>query len=177
MILVTEPTPIGEHLDPMAMRKAMGVFATGVVVITTASSGSLYGMTANSLTSVSLTPPLLLVCFQGASKTAVALQDRGAFVVNFLSERQQRVSRLFAQSKEDPFQSIAPEYVDGDLPVVPNSLGWTMCELDSMVTAGDHLVVFGRVVAAFHREGVPLVFYRGAYHKMSPDGVDAGWFW
>ncbi|WP_310963935.1 flavin reductase family protein [Nocardioides terrisoli] len=177
MAEVTEDEATAGHLDPRAMRNAMGVFATGVVVITTSSEGVPYGMTANSLTSVSLNPPLLLACFRADSKTSVALQERGAFVVNFLSERQQHISRIFAQSKEDPFAHFAAEQVDGDLPVVPNSLGWTMCEFDSAVTAGDHLVVFGRVVAAFHREGVPLVFYRGAYHKMSPDGVEAGWFW
>ncbi|WP_033288874.1 flavin reductase family protein [Amycolatopsis jejuensis] len=166
-----------ESVAPVAMRKAMGVFATGVVVITTAHDGQRFGMTANSLTSVSLDPPLLLACFQTNSATAAAIEARGAFVVNFLSERQQAVSRLFAQSKTDPWDGLAPEYVDGDLPVVPKSLCWTRCDLHSSTVAGDHTVLFGRVVDAVHREGIPLVFYRGAYHKMSPDGVDAGWFW
>ena len=83
-------------VDPMAMRQTMGRFATGVAVITTEDASGPHGMTVNSLTSVSLDPPLLLVCFNHGARTAEAAVSSGKFVVNILSRRQQAIALRFA---------------------------------------------------------------------------------
>jgi flavin reductase (DIM6/NTAB) family NADH-FMN oxidoreductase RutF len=154
-----------EMLDPTTYRKAIGGFATGVSVITTEVDGTRHGMTANSLTSVSLDPLLLLVCFDRDSRTADAVLQRGAFLVNLLSEEQQELSDRFARAGDDHFAGLALESGYEGLPALPGGLGWLACELEDVHSGGDHIIAVARVVAAEAREGEPLLFFRGRYGR------------
>src|SRR4051812_41020282 len=92
--------------DPMTMRRTMGRFATGVAVITTEHRAVPHGMTVNSLASVSLDPPLLLVCFSHGTRSAEAVGAAGRFVVNILSARQQSIAERFAERGADHFAGL-----------------------------------------------------------------------
>lgn len=164
-------------VEPLVMRRTMGGFATGVAVVTTQCDAVPHGMTVNSLTSVSLDPPLLLVCLTIGSRTAHAVQRRGAFVVNFLSERQEDLATRFARPGGDHFVGIALERTDLGLPALPRTLGRVECDVDAMHPAGDHIVVIGRVRSCAYRDGSPLVFYRGRYHRLLDTGHQARWYW
>lgn len=152
-------------LDPTTYRRAIGGFATGVSVITTEVDGVRHGMTANSLTSVSLDPLLLLVCFDRYSRTADAVLRRGAFLVNLLSEEQQELSDRFARAGDDHFAGLQLEPGYEGLPALPGGLGWLACEVEDVHSGGDHIIAVARVVAAEAREGEPLLFFRGRYGR------------
>ena len=162
----------------LELRDVMGRFATGVAVVTTKVGGKVHGMTVNSLTSVSLDPPLLLVCLHRDSRTAAAVTERGAFVVNLLSRRQEAISDRFARTGTDHFEGLDVELID-DLPVIGKGLGHLVCEVDTTLPGGDHVIVVGRVVRCVPREDAPLVFYRGRYHDATAPGREAeiDWYW
>lgn len=160
------------------LRETMGGFATGVAIITTQLGDEPHGMTVNSLTSVSLDPPLLLVCFTEDSRTATAVRERGWFVVNILSKRQEGLSNRFARPGEDHFEGGEYELNELDLPVIPRTLGHLVCEVDGTYPGGDHVIVIGRVAHCEPSEGSPLVFYRGRYHGLTGRGREAQlWYW
>jgi flavin reductase (DIM6/NTAB) family NADH-FMN oxidoreductase RutF len=164
-------------VDAMLLRKTIGGFATGVAIVTTESDGEDHGMTVNSLTSLSLDPPLLLVCLTNGSRTSAAIQHRGAFVVNLLSERQKALSNRFARLGEDHFADLAMERTDSGLPLLPKGVGRLECQVEQVMPGGDHTIVIGHVVACEPRDGEPLVFYRGRYHRIEGDGHAAPWIW
>ncbi|TCP40766.1 flavin reductase (DIM6/NTAB) family NADH-FMN oxidoreductase RutF [Tamaricihabitans halophyticus] len=164
-------------VDSTTMRQTMGRFATGVAVITTESDGIPHGMTLNSLTSVSLDPPLLLVCFNHGARSAAAVSASGRFVVNLLSQRQQPIAMRFAQRGEDHFSGLGLEYGDHSVPVVPNALAHLDCALGQTVEAGDHTVFFGKVTDVCTRDGEPLGFYQGRFSDVTPHGAEPEhWF-
>jgi flavin reductase (DIM6/NTAB) family NADH-FMN oxidoreductase RutF len=167
-------------MDPREFRTAIGAFATGVAVVTTEADGELHGMTINSLTSVSLQPTLLLVCLTRPSRTATAVDARGAFVVNLLGANQGHVSNIFARRAEDHFADRSLYTVGDDgMPRIVGAMAHLTCEVEQQHDAGDHSIVVGRVIAG---EGVardPLIFYRGAYDTLSGSAQQAelGWYW
>lgn len=161
---------------PAELRKAMSRFATGVAVITARDDGGPQGMTVNSLTSVSLDPPLLLVCLDPGTRTAGALLGAGRFAVNVLGARQQGVSGIFARRGEDHFAGVElPAHASG-VPLIPNALAHAVCTVDRAVQAGDHVVVFGLVTDLAFRDGAPLVFFGGGYGDFADRGEPAE-FW
>ncbi|MEW2386448.1 flavin reductase family protein [Micromonospora sp. NPDC047707] len=158
------------------MRRAMGRFATGVAVITTRMGGVPHGMTVNSLTSVSLDPPLLLVCFNRGARTAECVQASGRFAVNILGARQEQVSNTFARRGENHFDGLdLPSHPTG-VPLIPGALAHAVCRVDKVVNGGDHIVVFGLVEDVHEREGAPLLFYGGRYGDLTDRGQTAD-FW
>jgi flavin reductase (DIM6/NTAB) family NADH-FMN oxidoreductase RutF len=161
----------------MAMRQTMGRFATGVAVITTEHDGVPHGMTVNSLTSVSLEPPLLLICCNHGARSAEAVQAAGRFVVNVLSARQQGIALRFAQRGEDHFAGLGLEYYGHRVPVVPHALAHLECEVDRVFEAGDHTVVLGAVTRVCSRDGEPLGFYGGRFADVQQHGAEPEhWF-
>ena len=164
-------------VDPMAMRQTMGRLATGVAVITTEQDGRPHGMTVNSLTSVSLDPPLLLVCFNHGARTAEAAVASGRFVVNILSKRQHAIALRFAARGEDHFAGLDLEYAGHRVPVVPGALAHLDCEVERVVEAGDHAIVFGAVLGASTRDGEPLGFFGGRFSDVQQHGHEPEhWF-
>jgi flavin reductase (DIM6/NTAB) family NADH-FMN oxidoreductase RutF len=169
--------PDGASVDPVVLRRTMGRFATGVAVITTSLRGEPHGMTVNSLTSVSLEPPLLLVCLTEGTRTAEAVRESGRFAVNILGARQESVSNTFARGGADHF---APLRAQADLSepslLLPGALAHAVCRVQRTVPAGDHLVVFGLVEQAGYRDGAPLLFFGGSYGDFQDRGHSAD-FW
>src|SRR3954464_6451547 len=94
-------------IDDARFRQAMGHFASGVTVVTTASAGELYGMTVSSFASLSLNPPLVLICIDKSVPSQAMIRDAGCFVVNILEERQEHLSRRFATTATDKFKGVA----------------------------------------------------------------------
>lgn len=154
--------------DARTLRDAMGCFATGVTIITAhAADGRPIGLTANSFTSVSLDPPLLLVCIANNAGSAETLRSIDAFAVNVLQIGQQPVSNLFAGKSEDRFAGTRWEIGEYGAPILPSSLGIFECKRDSLHEAGDHFILVGRVEkASFEPRRDPLLYFRGKYRRL-----------
>jgi 3,4-dihydroxy-2-butanone 4-phosphate synthase len=152
------------------MRDVMGHFATGVSVVTARdTSGSPRGATANAISSVSLEPPLLLVCLSDRSGTLAAIRADGRFAVNVLAAEQRHHSDRFARNG-DLSRVHEVEFEDHPLglPVLPGALATIACEVEAIHPAGDHEIVVGRARHLEHREpgAEPLLFYRGSYSQL-----------
>ncbi len=162
-------------IDPIALRRAFGTFVTGVTVITTRDAdGTPRGMTANSFTSVSLDPPLLLVCIGKSASSYQAFADAGCFAVNILHEGQVDVSATFASKSQDKFQSLTHDQIHTGAPVLTDSLTWFDCTTFNTVDAGDHAVLIGQVRAFGTSPSAPLGFCRGRYASVK-DPLPTGW--
>lgn len=163
-------------LDPMLLRQTMGRFATGVAVVTTSVDGDEHGMTVNSLTSVSLDPPMLLVCFNKGARTEQSIEAADHFAVNILGARQEEVSNRFARRGEDHFGGLDLPTHESRMPLIPGSLAQIVCRVDRVVEAGDHVVVLGLIEDVTQREGAPLLFFGGTYGDFVDRGHTAD-FW
>ena len=154
--------------DARTLRDAMGCFATGVTIITAhAADGKPVGLTANSFTSVSLDPPLLLVCIANTAGSADVLRAADSFAVNVLQIGQQPVSNLFAGKGEDRFAGTRWEVGEYGAPVLPSSLGVFECKRHALHEAGDHFLLVGQVEkASFEPRRDPLLYFRGKYRRL-----------
>jgi flavin reductase (DIM6/NTAB) family NADH-FMN oxidoreductase RutF/pimeloyl-ACP methyl ester carboxylesterase len=154
--------------DARTLRDAMGCFATGVTIVTAhAAEGKPIGLTANSFTSVSLDPPLLLVCIANNAGSAEALRVAETFAVNVLQIGQQPVSNLFAGKGEDRFAGTRWEVGEYGAPILPSSLGIFECRRHALHEAGDHFLLVGQVEkASFEPRRDPLLYFRGKYRRL-----------
>lgn len=161
-------------VDPAAYRAAIGRFATGVCVVTTDGPEGPAGLTTNAVTSVSLDPLLLLVCFDASSRTLPAVSAAGRFAINVLRSDQGELARTFASKRvhREKFESVTHRIAHG-VPVLDDALAWAACTLRELVPAGDHVIGIGEVegVAESAAGGEPLVFYAGAYRSLSSDAT------
>lgn len=161
---MTEAQP----LDRRALRDAFGTFMTGVTVVTTKdAAGKPLGFTANSFSSVSLDPPLLLVSIARSSANYAAFAAAGGFAVNILSEGQKDVSNTFARPVEDRFGSVYWRWGPAGSPLISGVSAWFDCSLHSCVEAGDHAILIGRVEAFEAATAPGLGYYRGSYFTPS----------
>lgn len=154
--------------DARTLRDAMGCFATGVTVVTAMSnSGEPVGLTANSFTSVSLDPALLLVCIANNSGSLKILREVDHFAVNVLHIGQQPVSNTFARPGDDRFAAIAWQRGQNDSPLLSGALANFECAKHEMVDAGDHVILIGRVERAkYEPRRDPLLYYGGKYRRL-----------
>jgi flavin reductase (DIM6/NTAB) family NADH-FMN oxidoreductase RutF len=154
--------------DARTLRDAMGCFATGVTIITAhTADGKPIGLTANSFTSVSLDPPLLLVCIANNAGSAETLRSAEHFAVNVLQIGQQPVSNLFAGKSEDRFAGTRWEVGEYGAPILPSSLGIFECKRHTLHEAGDHFLLVGQVEkASFEPRRDPLLYFRGKYRRL-----------
>jgi flavin reductase (DIM6/NTAB) family NADH-FMN oxidoreductase RutF/pimeloyl-ACP methyl ester carboxylesterase len=154
--------------DARTLRDAMGCFATGVTIITAhGADGKPIGLTANSFTSVSLDPPLLLVCIANNAGSAETLRAAESFAVNVLQIGQQPVSNLFAGKGEDRFAGTRWEVGEYGAPILPSSLGIFECKRHALHEAGDHFLLVGQVEkASFEPRRDPLLYFRGKYRRL-----------
>jgi flavin reductase (DIM6/NTAB) family NADH-FMN oxidoreductase RutF len=152
-------------------RDALGAFATGVTVITTQGPEHVHGMTANAFSSVSLDPPLVLVCVIHPSAGSEAIQQNGVFAVNVLGAEQEPLSRYFA-SKDRPrgpeaFDEVPHRKRATGSPILEGVAAHLDCRLVAAHTAGDHIVFIGEALAIEVDSDVsPLVFHRGRYRLL-----------
>ena len=143
-------------------RDAIATFPPGAAAVPASGPA---GLTTNAVTSLSLDPVLLLVCFDNASRTLPAVRASGRFGVNVLRSDQEELARVFASKRvpDEKFAAATHELVDG-VPVLEGVLAWFVCELRELVPGGDHTIGIGEVTALdFDAEGDPLVFVRGRY--------------
>ena len=166
----TVESPSFPTVPARELRAAMGRFATGVTVVTSIDeAGAPVGTTANSVTSVSLDPPLVLVCFARDSLTLAAVRAHDAFAVNVLAEHHGHLSAAFARrGTSDAWDGIFHVAGPTASPRLEEALACIDCSVERLLPAGDHVIVLGRVLdvhVSEHGRG-PLVFYRGAYASL-----------
>jgi flavin reductase (DIM6/NTAB) family NADH-FMN oxidoreductase RutF len=154
--------------DARTLRDAMGCFATGITIITAIdAAGTPVGLTANSFTSVSLEPPLLLVCIANTAGTAPVLREADHFGVNVLQTGQQPASNRFAGKGEDRFASTAWGPGETGAPLLDGSLVSFECKRHAVHEGGDHFLLVGEVVRAqFEPRRDPLLYFRGKYRRL-----------
>ena len=157
--------------DARTLRDALGCFATGVTVVTClGADGEPAGLTVNSFTSVSLTPPLLLVCLAKRAASAGALIEASHFAVNVLQTGQQPASIRFSTRDEDRFGVTPWECGEAGAPILTDSLGVFECERHAVHDGGDHHILIGQVVKASFDAGLdPLLYFRGKYRRLHFD--------
>lgn len=159
-----------EAIPPALVRHALGHFATGVTVVTSrGSDGSPVGTTASAVSSLSLEPPLLLVCLERSSQTLAAIREHCAFAINVLGEGQQHLSANFARRGADAtWQEVGYRVSETGNPHMHGVLVVLDCRLERCVDGGDHEIVIGRL-SALHRSSddfAPLLHYRGNYASL-----------
>lgn len=154
--------------DSRTLRDALGCFATGVTVVTTlAPDGTPVGLTANSFTSVSLDPPLLLVCLHNNAASLPAFLAADHFAVNVLHIGQQPVSGRFATRGEDRFAATPCEEWESRVPIIRHSLASFECARHAVHEGGDHQILVGRVLRVrFEPRRDPLLYFRGRYRRL-----------
>jgi len=146
------------------LRKALGTFATGVTIVTTLTKDKqLVGVTANSFSSVSLEPPIVLWSLKKNSPSLQAFDHSGRFAVNVLALDQTELSKRFASPIPDKFSTVA--YIEGigGLPLIENCVATFQCKTHQRIEAGDHILYLGEVEAFDHQDHPTLMFCKGKY--------------
>ena len=159
-----------KNFDTRTLRDTFGSFATGVTVVSTVNgSGEFFGLTANSFTSLSLEPPLVLFCLDYKALSFDAFRETSHFVVNVLGEGQEELSVHFAQSSVDKWNGVDYETWRTGCPVLPDSIAVLECLTVARHEGGDHLIIVGQVerIKYDKSETKPLLFYKGQYGAMS----------
>lgn len=170
---MAQPVAVEPQVDQHAFnaadfRSALGTFATGITVITTRGEDHLFGMTANAFSSLSLDPPLVLVCVISDTTGAEMIQGNGIFAVNILGSNQEPISRYFASKDRprglDAFSEIAHKTAATGSPILEGAAGFLDCRLHATHDAGDHVIFIGEVLAlGFDPEVQPILFHAGRY--------------
>jgi flavin reductase (DIM6/NTAB) family NADH-FMN oxidoreductase RutF len=151
-------------IDRSEIRKALGNFATGVTVITTRVGGRFYGLTANSFTSVSLAPPVLLFCIDRSRQCYDAFTDTGTFTVNVLNSSQRGLSDRFATSGDDKWRELSYDEDHLGNAMFPDAAAVFSCAKRQTIESGDHMIVLGEVLGFRQNAAVePLVYCRSRY--------------
>ena len=154
-------------VDADQVRQLLGRFATGVTVVTTRSaSGAPVGMTASSLASVSLDPPLVLVAVDRSNDMHDALKTASHFAINILTADQEILSRRFASTDPNRFDGVGYREGRNGLPLLNDVVAHIECAMHAAVPSGDHTVYFGLVVGGEGTERVPLIYYRSGYGSL-----------
>ena len=150
--------------EAKSLRNAFGSFMTGVTVVTTMEpNGAPRGFTANSFTSVSLDPPLLLICIAETASSCAVFSRTPGFVVNILAEDQKDVSGIFASKRPDKFAEVSWTTSANGQPVIDGSLSWFDCARREVIEAGDHIILLGAIRDFDTRDANPLGYARGGY--------------
>ena len=148
-------------------RRALSQFASGVTVVTLKDKGgNPHGITVSAFSSVSMNPPLILVCIDNEAGSHYAFRESERFVVNILEERQREHSDQFASQIPDKFINIHHHEGLEGIPVLKNALVNLECKLVNDFIAGDHTIFVGEIERAHVSEGNPLVYYAGDYRKI-----------
>jgi 3-hydroxy-9,10-secoandrosta-1,3,5(10)-triene-9,17-dione monooxygenase reductase component len=153
-------------IDAAHFKAVVGHFASGIVIVTGMDGDEPVGLTCQTFLSLSLEPPLVAFSPSRTSKSWPRIEGSGAFCVNVLSDEQEDVCRLFAQSGADKFKGVGWKPAASGSPRLADCLAWIDCHIDTIHEAGDHLIVVGRVVEIEHTAAHPirpLLFFRGGY--------------
>jgi flavin reductase (DIM6/NTAB) family NADH-FMN oxidoreductase RutF len=154
-------------IEKNELRRVMGHFATGVTVITSIrNSGEMHGLTANAFTSVSLVPPLLLVCIDKKAESYPCFDESKIFTVNVLAADQEALSRRFAVTGGDKFEGVSYKVGANGAPILDGALAFLECKVTEKIDGGDHTIYVGEIEQAETKEGKPLLFFRGGYREL-----------
>ncbi len=152
--------------DHELFREVFGRFATGVAVITSSGPAGAGGMTANALCSLSLEPPLALVCFQNRARTLPIVREAERFAVNILSSSQEHLAGVFASKLPEGEKLEGVEHhLEYGMPIIDGALAWAACDLRELIAGGDHTIAIGEVIVMGLGGGEPLLWYSGRYHS------------
>ena len=157
-------------ISPDDFRQVLAHFATGVTIVTTSDSEQRpTGLTASAFCSVSLDPPLILICVDHKSQSYPHLRESGRFAINILHHGHEQLSRRFASSRLDKFDGVPFTLGTLGVPLIDEALAYLECRTVSAHVEGDHTIFVGRVEAVGVGEGDPLLYFRGRYHRLSGD--------
>lgn len=154
------------------LRTIMSHFPTGVTIVTAHADGVDQGMTANSISSISLDPPLIAVSTSKLSRTFAAIDASGSFAVSFLGSTQTDVAHRFSRPHSEHFIEFATGRTPSGHPYILHGLGFIECAVVQQVDAGDHTILIGRVTETGFRGGDPLVFFRSTLGNLSQPNTD-----
>ena len=154
-------------MDQRRFRDTVGAFPTGVTIVTANGDDGPAGLTTNAFTSLSLDPPLILVCFDNASRTLPVVRASGRFAVNVLRAGQEDLAAVFASKRlqDEKFAEVTHSS-DHGVPVLDGALAWLVCDVVELLPGGDHTIGIGAVTALSATDGEPLLFWRSAYRSL-----------
>jgi flavin reductase (DIM6/NTAB) family NADH-FMN oxidoreductase RutF len=147
--------------DASVFRDVIGHFATGVTIITTREGEVDFGVTVSAVTSLSLEPPMLLVCLNRTSRTQAAVGRARCFAVNILGVHQIELAQRFATPRDDKFAGLDVRYGPLGNPLIPGAIAHVECEVVEEATGGTHTIFIAEVRHAERFDGEPLLYYRG----------------
>lgn len=153
-------------IDESKFRTAMGYFASGVTVVTTRAGDDLAGLTVSAFCSLSLDPPLVLVCIDRDVSSHDAISSSGRFAVNILTTEQEELSRRFASRVDDKFEGVGTTEGVGRVPLITGSLANIECRVRDELPGGDHTIFVGEVDKVEIGEGEPLLYFRSGYREI-----------
>ncbi|HEX2360661.1 MAG TPA: flavin reductase [Jiangellaceae bacterium] len=162
------PTDAGDatgQFDPAVFREVISNFMSGVVIVTARHDDSVQGMTVSAISSLSLEPPMLVICLNRKARTQELVHRSGAFAINILGEEQGHLADRFASKLDDRFAGVPHHPGLTGAPVLDGVHGVVECRVDEAVTGGSHRVFLGLVVHAEGGEGTPLAYYRGKFGR------------
>jgi flavin reductase (DIM6/NTAB) family NADH-FMN oxidoreductase RutF len=159
-------SPTIPRIDSAVFRSVIGAVTSGVIVLTARDQAGNHGMTISALSSVSLEPPMLLVCLNMSSRTQKAVQETRNFAVHVLDTDQAWIAHRFAKpSNQDKFRGIRTCSGMASVPILPEALAVLECRVDQQVVAGTHSVFIANVLRAHARDGSPLAYFRGRFGR------------
>lgn len=161
-------TPESQAVDREKFRHVVGHFASGVTIVTARHADADFGLTASSVASLSLDPPMMLVCVNRQAGTCGAIVNSGRFAVNILREDQAALALQFSRQGGDKFLGVTIARSGDGLPLIPDALARIECRVVSSIDGGSHTVFLGEVGRAEALEGNPLVYYRGKMGQFMP---------
>jgi flavin reductase (DIM6/NTAB) family NADH-FMN oxidoreductase RutF len=153
-------------VDKDVFRDVIGHFATGVTIITARADEVDYGLTVSAVTSLSLEPPMMIVCVNKTSRTLPAIRASGTFGVNILGEGQGELAQRFATNRDDKFDGVRVVYSELGNPLLEDALAHLECQIIQEVTGGTHSVFLAVVQRAERFEGAPLAYFRGRFGRL-----------
>src|SRR3989442_8954713 len=155
------------QIDSHELRRVLGHFVTGVTVITTKDiTGAPFGLTANAFTSLSLNPPLVLICVDKAAQCYSCFVESNVFTVNFLREDQEGISRRFATKGVDKFAGLSWHEGAYGAAILDDAIGYLECKIVQSYEGGDHTIIVGEVLNGLAGGGRPLLFFKGKYQRL-----------
>jgi len=155
-------------VEKSEFRSALGHFASAVTVVTAKlADGQLAGITVTAFSSLSLDPPLVLVCIDKRARIHDPLETGKSYAVNILAHDQELVSRRFASSGPDQFREIGYREGTTGVPLLDGAIAMLECRIVDRLAGGDHTIIVGEVEATHVREGKPLMYFRGGYGEIA----------
>ena len=155
-------------VEEAEFRRAVGHFASAVTVVTaTLKDGQPAGITVTAFSSLSLEPPLVLICIDKQARLHDHLARDGCIAVNILAEDQETVSRCFASSEPDQFREIGYTPGASGAPLIHDAVAALECKIVDLLPGGDHTIIVGEVEATKIQEGKPLLHFRGGYGQLA----------